>query len=278
PKVVCGENCCDACDADNTACCEASKVCGEGENKICCGEDEVCAGDVCCASDKKCGENCCSDGQECKNGTTCCDIIDKSKCPNGTMIASDSCEICKCDSDTECSDGQVLMKNYVDGVGACGEVCCEMKEEPLPSSGNRNSVQSAYKVIGAIRGVCCGGYTSEEFNYGIDGDGNPIDPGSSTMTYSLKENDGYYCASTYDMTGRTGSYIEKTSTWFADSANACYKNSFGPEWVNDPSEDYHCSSSTRGNPGGSSMQYCCIGEVCEDFTNPACCSKCFESR
>ena len=45
------------------------------------------------------------------------------------MIASDGCEICKCDTVETCPDAQVKVKNYVDNIGACGEVCCEVKED-----------------------------------------------------------------------------------------------------------------------------------------------------
>ena len=221
-KVVCGPSnaqvCCDACNADNTGCCD-KKICG----KACCSMDEVCAdeatgkccpmdepvlcggdcckacdmfGKSCCDEERSCGGNCCSETQECKDGKTCCDIIDKSKCPNGeTMIASDGCEICKCAGDTSCPEGQMLFKNYKKGIGACGEVCCMASAENMGDP--EKDYTSGYTVAGAVNGGCCAGYTYEqEYNSAWVGDTKGWIELIHQFSYAIEQkSDGtYYCA------------------------------------------------------------------------------------
>lgn len=192
-RKKCGESCCSMCNSTNTGCkCLAWETeCGS----ICCGANQACSNGVCVCKDGReaCDGVCCSEERECHKGTTCCDIIDKTKCPNGeTMIASDGCEICKCDTGAPdvCPEETVRVKNY-EGDIVCDKVCCKVKADYISyqPEGRPWYKLIGYTVVGAINGVCCGGYSSR-YSHGVPDFYYEYDD----YSYSINNNGTYYCA------------------------------------------------------------------------------------
>ncbi|MBQ4084650.1 MAG: hypothetical protein IJC30_03235, partial [Alphaproteobacteria bacterium] len=182
---------------------------------------------------------------------TCCDIIDKSKCPNGeTMIASDGCEICKCESPTSCPSGQKLVKNYVDGV-ACGEVCCEVKGSEFSTDGcDVFNSDYDYKVVGAIEGICCGGYSYG--TYWLCNGGCQKDNCQSTVleqNYYILINGEAYCAN--EETSKfsyEGELFQTDTTYYENSSKFCSKCERTDENWEGCDGETHCKCSDGGNP------------------------------
>ncbi|MBQ4084807.1 MAG: hypothetical protein IJC30_04045, partial [Alphaproteobacteria bacterium] len=261
---TCEDKCPDGQHCFNNEC-----TCGLNETKCgdkCCGENETCSGGtcVCKAGTTVCGDTCCNEGQECKNGTTCCDIIDKSKCPNGeTMIASDGCEICKCESDTSCPAGQKLVKNYLDNIGACGEVCCEVKEdgytryEEAEGDGVRDYYKEAgYTVVGAVNGSCCATFTEGygEYYEVWDGEIYSMERYETTSNARILNNNGYYCGSDFS-TVTYSDDLKWTNTTKHVSPSQCISEDSAPMGT-----IYWCSSADKGDPCKSSSMWECTAE------------------
>jgi len=115
----------------------------------------------------------------------------------------------------ECSDGQELVTNYVDGIGACGEICCTKKEGyteyspegcSLSDDSCTKTTYSDYQAVGGVNGSCCGGeYGGVEKSFKV---GDDLDTSSSIKTYKVRDNNGYYCA--LDTSGSsTADYSDK---------------------------------------------------------------------
>jgi len=167
------------------------------------------------------------------------------------MIASDGCEICKCDTVETCPDGQVKVKNYVDGIGACGEVCCEWKEDKSSVYHHEYEgkiMQSDYSwsknyAVVATNNVCEGRYQivgAKRVNF----DGSVDGPGEGSGSISVKENGGkYYPADEFESAflPRIGS-VER---WYYPSNNTyCSQRWDSINGWNNP----YCLCSDSGNP------------------------------
>lgn len=109
------------------------------------------------------------------------------------MTTSEGCEICKCNSPTSCSEGQELVTNYVNGIGACSEVCCGVKPDERGSRVDYGDyiewANTGWTNDGAINGSCCGWYT-----YYLDvhtGHNHYVEGGGGR---AVRYNNGYYCS------------------------------------------------------------------------------------
>ncbi|MBQ4084924.1 MAG: hypothetical protein IJC30_04645, partial [Alphaproteobacteria bacterium] len=143
----------------------------------------------------------------------------------------------------------VLVKNYVDNIGACGEVCCEMKEDwYTPSHTNEfgewpEMYELGYHVVGAVNGECCGAYSSIR------------DIGVWLLSrYHININGGIpYCAYTIEnvMIGGYSHYPDsQTHVWLGDYRDEDTKELLGP-----PYGGYVCKSSI-GDPGNGTCEFC----------------------
>ena len=185
--------------------------------QICCKEGEVAYWDG-----EKAG--CCDGelgGRYDNQGYICCPVIDS--CPDGETKMDDYKElgVCKtcCPSGMEGAvDGECcgksyenwewwggqrvswicheeLVDNYV-GDKIIGKACCSKCDdrEEIGYVGDPCEIyfyEKNYKLVGAIKGACCGGYTD---TYGYE---KCTAKNTSTSTYKIRKNGPYYCAVEY---------------------------------------------------------------------------------
>ena len=137
------------------------------------------------------------------NSAECCD--GQAMC--GELNGKKICSCCKnecigCNNDGTCPAGQEKVVNHIDGIGACGYVCCEKKADKnqqwvIPAEEhifnctctNYENYED-YQIAGAVNGVCCGYYgnyaaAKSDCDYYTE----------YIRSFSIKENNGvYYCA------------------------------------------------------------------------------------
>jgi len=99
-----------------------------------------------------------------------------------------------------CPNGQEPVDNYIDGGGVSGKYCCEVKEDENTSFDEdiRKHVyhKKNYEVAGAVKGTCCGGYTSTEHRATIQTE--VVYEDILTEEYNIFINGGVpYCANPY---------------------------------------------------------------------------------
>lgn len=141
----------------------------------------------------------------------------------------------------ECSDGQELVTNYVDGIGACGKVCCEVKEDWSEYWDWEGFMRysSGWTVSGAVNGKCCGGYTL--------GSGSMPDQ-FFTFSFNIRNNDGYYCGESMEASSLTGEY--PCNVWYYESDSKYCVGVVGG-CATDGDEMY-CTCSSKGDPQNGS--------------------------
>jgi len=157
-----------------------------------------------------------------------------------------------------CPDGQEPTDNYVDGVGLCGKVCCEKKEDYENTYINEGLTHTDYRgdytIVGATNGACCAGYKKDEFL--CDGQDCPAKEGAD-RDYQVLENGGtYYCAISY-----TGYHC-----WFEDDCDYHFEatrylssSKYCRYYV-----DEGCLCSSKGDPqNGSWCGYPPDGDECQ---------------
>ena len=215
----------------------------------------------------------CTDGQRCTPAGCCLEGDEVYEDENGVFKCctgeveirnSDNVQVC-CHVDKECPEGEIPVKNYVDGVGLCGQVCCGKKENYTTSEssvcdeeGNICSFSSSYSeyvIEGAVNGKCCGGYKEEKRK--------SSDPSATWLyedayKYSIKENEIYYCAK--ESEENTTFVVSEPDTGPSYSRKGYYveSNMFCIEVRGYFEDDYSmlgCTCSSSGNPGN--------GEPCD---------------
>lgn len=177
----------------------------------------------------------CTDGQKCTPAGCCddgsvvyTDAGGTKRCCMGEVKwrSSDGVQVC-CTIPEECPEGQELVTNYIDEIGACGKTCCTKKADEGDSTN--------YKLAGAVNGACCGTYQS----YMLENCAGGVC--STTSTVSVRINGGVpYCAkndtSTIPGGGSTMSNIYETDSRF------CFVSQSG-DYV-----EKECRCSSSGDP------------------------------
>jgi hypothetical protein len=127
-----GEECITLADG-SYSCCKTDNICLDTNgNKICCGEGQVCHGNVCCDADKAC-----DDGECC--GTQCCGETGKTECcGSGTTCHNNSCMTAcgttYCDPTTQVCDSVLAT-----GDKYCVNTGCEWSGIVYDPSDMRNT-------------------------------------------------------------------------------------------------------------------------------------------
>ncbi|MBO7332753.1 MAG: hypothetical protein J6U64_03720 [Alphaproteobacteria bacterium] len=191
----------------------------------------------------------CTDGQKCTPAGCCddgsvvyTDAGGTKRCCMGEVKwrSSDGVQVC-CTIPEECPEGQELVTNYIDEIGACGKTCCTKKADEGDSTN--------YKLAGAVNGSCCGTYqSSSSSNIECDSTGSCLGNSfSSTNTVSVRINGGVpYCAisNTNTISNPDGSVAGVYSSTYVSDDKFCdvSKGGDGDVWSND------CYCSSRGDP------------------------------
>ena len=187
------------------------------------------------------------------SGPTCCKGDAKKKIDNSGYVC--------CPVET-CSDGQEPVDNYVDGIGVCGKVCCEVKadEEGYYDDGYYSGPwKRTYGVSGAIDGKCCGGetsYTVSRERWWGGGDCLETVESSNAYSYTVLDNNGYYCAKSEDIFYEN-SGDERCAEMFGWRTTVSYPNPSTCITVSESwgaGEDFHetCRYSNSGDPRNGS--------------------------
>lgn len=105
--------------------CSEQQLCGRAQNKVCCGDDEICWKSArCCKAKNRCGlNNCCTEDQTCCSSNACCSK--DQVCINGACYQSGSF-LCGgsyvCGPDQDCLGNRCCKR----GSQLCGGQCCNL--------------------------------------------------------------------------------------------------------------------------------------------------------
>lgn len=211
-----------------TRCCEGIHI--DSKGNITC--------DVECTENEKCTPaGCCGLKDEVYT-----DENDKKRCCAGEVKwrSSDAVQVC-CPIPEKCPEGQELVTNYIDEIGACGKVCCTKKAD---EGGSTN-----YTLAGAVNGSCCGAYQSASSStIECDSTGSCLGNSfSSTNTVSVRINGGVpYCAisNTNTISNPDGSVAGVYSSTYVSDNKFCdvAKTGDGEVYQN------ACMCSSKGDP------------------------------
>ena len=167
-------------------------------------------------------------------------------CPKGQKAYWNGSSVGCCST-----EAHKIVKNYKDGVGEAGYACCEILQEKYKEYDWYENLppdivtSKNYTIVGAVRGVCCGGYQ----------DFIELSKSYDQMThhdyyvYSIRQNGGiYYCAT--DFTMYTTDYEDKErdiyeAEKYINDSTYCYKDYNGGGYC-------ECSISDSGDPQSSS--------------------------
>ena len=169
-----------------------------------------------------------------KNGSAICCKGQAAKKDDGTYVCCPN-EVCK--------EGQYSKVNLVDGIGACGTICCSKPADYSETdSDGMVYAYSGYTLADyAQNGRCCGGYTStkDTFNGYLDHE--------SSSTFAVRNNNGYYCATSGWSKGY--SYGLGSEVFYPSDSKVCFKDLVQWKEDGDFEEDMcWCWTSSSGNP------------------------------
>ena len=252
----CGINCCGEGERciNESSCCPEAQICENELFSTCCPDGQICVNGSCeepCSEEAPvpCSLNgeswCCAEGNTC--GTTtgqCCQ--DGVCCSDGQKAYWNGSSVGCCSTETH-----KIVKNYKNGVGEAGYACCEILQEKYNEHDLNENLppdivtSKNYTIVGAVSGVCCGGYQ----------DFIELSKSYDQMThhdyyvYSIRQNGGiYYCAT--DFTMYTTDYEDKErdiyeAKKYINNSTYCYKDYNGGGYC-------ECSISDSGDPQSSS--------------------------